>query len=1215
MTRIFRLGICIVLLGSFLLFSKAASAGTNQWSTESIPSRPDNLLGPPGVDIRDLAFFNNGEIIYAAPGDSIILPNPSITSNMTYKSIDGGNTWLPITVPITTDLIAVMPEDSDVLAIANKSTLAIYLSVDAGLHWKNLDWPDGENAAINDIAISPQRNGINYLAVVGIDSGSQANLWYFELGIGASPGWHETKTLLGFALASEAVALAFSPTFGNDPTAAVITNNSTNVTLQLFNFGGGRWNGVAGYPDLPCEIVYNSGIDHLDSASLALAPDFNGYEPATRHLFIGLSVNGTTTANATSCIYRVEDTKSKRISDNIRIHSIAFNGQDLVAGGYDTNKVYSCNNPYDLVPIVKESDSTKSPGGTGKVVVAWLGGTAIAGTSGDESAFAISEDNGFTFNDISLIDTTITNAEDVVVADEGNKIYLVTDDGLTDEPLDGPDVSVWLFDGVWLRVFCKMGIPYPQYIVRIESGNDSNGDSVYLARRNSTDIYYSSESGTTRWRTITCFINVQDLTVTGSQVIYVIDAAGRIAKSSNDGAYWDIVNSNLNSGATIVNVSANVTLAGSQNGFVAYTLNGGFSWTKIPQIIESGASQVQVVADENFTSNKIIYAASDKPHGSIWRYTIGTSENWMDIYDGDISGGVYGLAITNNIIYALECEIISGNSTLWRHLEPATIPEESTEWIHSPPMPVDVDGGLPVILNATPQALKSSPSKLWAVRTNGTNNKLYSYNDGHVAVTLLEPKNGYYSLVNSLNSIAYDISFGWKGPAIATKYDFVMAEDEDFFYKVATANVSTTSEITYTTIGPHQSRDSNRWVFFVPAKTYYWKVRIIEPSYSAYSETRHFTVSSIGPPAYEPVNLLPAETITLEYPSFSWYPLSGVTEYQFLLSDNPKMTSPLIDTYVETTTIKTSVILEYGTQYYWCVRQTKPAVGDWSALGTFMVLAPVTAETVTVTPPPGRVFIPYFITFINTPGYVIGAITTMLILIGTVFVLLFNRRSVNISGGVPMKPQTKLDRYTEFPQIPRESEKIKQEPTITERDKEGPEIIIDAKHFLWMVTQQEEVTNLEQHKQSEKDHNSQGKKLADKIYKLSKKFNLYVKYPEDAAMLLAIWAEYHSKKETSSYLIKSFDDNPYNAIKFLKCYLPTAHLGIEIAAVKDLDLTKYNLMAEVISTEKVYETLSKIFKFKAEEIEDIVPVMPSDRDLANQFMRLHIKAKGLSFTQ
>jgi photosystem II stability/assembly factor-like uncharacterized protein len=1198
MIRILRLGICILLLSSLFLGFNKVSAGICEWSPEAIPTRLNNLLGPVGVDIRDLVFTNSNSLIYAAPGDSI-------ADKVIFQSTDGGSTWIPITVPITTDLIAIMPEDNDVMAIANKSIPAVYLSVDGGLHWKNLDQirqsPAGAPAtAIYDIAISPQRNDINYLVVVGKEAGDVANLWYQKLGIILTTDWLETNTLIGFDAASEATTFAFSPSFIVDPTVTVITDKvGTNAELQILNIVHEMWNTPAGYDGFPCTIVSSTGLNRLDSASLSLIPGYMGTLPETRTVFIGLTVNGDATAVTKSGIYRFEDTVLTTLCDNTTIHSVAVNDLYLVAGSYDTNTVYVSTNPYEPVPTIQESDIIKSPGGENKVVAAWMGYIAVAGTSGNESAFAKSEDNGFVFNDISLIDTVINNAEDTAIVEDGHKIYLVTD--------DGTDLSVWIFETYWQRVFSKKD--ELNYIVRIAS----ESEYIYLAKRSATDIYYNDSSGTTRWLSTVCSIDVQDLAVASPHTILVIDLAGMIARSINGGATWYNTSSTLNSGATIVSASANLTLAGSQNGFVAYTLNNGFSWSIIPQIIEPGAGRVQLVADEDFGHNKFIYAASDKINGNIMRWAIGYSTAWTDIFDGNISGGIYGLAITNDIIYALEYDIFASESTLWRHLSPKTIPEESPEWSASTTID-DPDDGQPVVLNATPQALKSSLSKLWAVRTNGTINKLYSYTDIiDLGITLLNPIDGYISFVNSLNGIAYDLSFGWEGPAIATEYEFLMAQDEVFYNKTTTIYVTPIREITYITVGPNQSGPN--WVFYAPGLTYYWKVRIIAPIFSVYSETRHFTIFPLVPPAYDPVTLLPAKITSLHNPSFSWYPMAGVTEYEFELSDNPEMIDPLVDVYTETTSVEPYITLEYDKNYFWRVRTTKPMVSPWSSLGTFIIIGPVTNETVTATPQATTtVYVPYFITFMTTPGYVIGAITTMVILIGIISVLLFSRRSVKISGGESMKPQPKLDRYTEYPVKPITPETLRKEPTVSERDKEGPDLILGAKNFTWMATPTEEIEE-EKPKLSEKERHSLGKKLADRIRELSKKGELYLAYPEDTPMLLVVWAEYRSLKETSNYLIKSFESNPYKAIKFLKCYLPRVKFGEEAPPTRNLTIKEYTNMAKVIDTNKLYETLAKLFKFKAEKIEDIVPVMPEDRDLANQFMHLHIRAKGSNFTQ
>ncbi|GAI14870.1 unnamed protein product, partial [marine sediment metagenome] len=62
-------------------------------------------------------------------------------------------------------------------------------------------------------------------------------------------------------------------------------------------------------------------------------------------------------------------------------------------------------------------------------------------------------------------------------------------------------------------------------------------------------------------------------------------------------------------GTTIVSTSQDNLLVGSQDGYVAYSTDGNSSWTDIDEVLQNGAGRVQVIADENFATNRIIYAA------------------------------------------------------------------------------------------------------------------------------------------------------------------------------------------------------------------------------------------------------------------------------------------------------------------------------------------------------------------------------------------------------------------------------------------------------------------------------------------------------------------------------------------------------------------------------------------------------------------------------
>ncbi len=1223
MARIFSLGICVLLLASLFAWPRPVSAGLAEWSAETIPSRTNNTLGPAGVDIRDLAVANDNLVVYAAPGDSI-------TDNVVYKSTDSGIKWTALPVPIRADYVAIAPDNENLVAIANNITPTVFFSSSAGLAWQTLgtvqETPHGAPAAaIYDLAISLAMVNIHYIAVAGKEAGNIANLWYYDLGAGMS-AWHETNTFTGFVAENEVAVFAFSPSFSSDATVVAITDSvSTNVTLQTLKINSKMWNSSAGFTDFPCTIVNNAGLNRLTSASLALSPGYSSDNPETRRVFIGFTVDGDASANATSGIYRLDDTVQKNVLLNAKIHSLAFDGLYLVAGSYDTTTVYRSSNPSAISPTINASTVTKNPGGDNKTVVAWMGNSVAAGTSGDESAFAKSENNGAIFDDISLIDTAISTARDIAVSRDGSKFYLVSE--------NGTDTSVWRYDTIWRRVINQRGVT--NYIIRIAPANSS---IVYIAERGTKNVYYNSASGTAQWLSHVCNLNVQDMTAEGSKVIYVIDAAGVVTKGTENGLFWNTTAAtNLASGATITSVSTNIILAGSQDGFVAYSLNGSISWAKIPQIIEAGAGKVQVAADEDFANNKIIYAASDMSGGSIMKWIIGTSTSWTDIFNGGTGGGIYGLAVTRSVIYALAYDAIFDQSTLWRHLSPATIPAGSPEWTAST-ITTDSDDGLPVRLNATPQALKISTDKLWAVRTNGTANKLYSYNDViiDVAIALLLPEQGYHVQISSWTGLAYDVLFNWARPSVATGYELSIALDEDFVIKVATILVNMPNEIAYVIVGPSQI-GANK-VNFTPGTVYYWRIRATTPGFSPYSATRYINIDPAPIAIIQPTGLSQGGMITDPHPSFSWTPLGEITEYQFMLSKNPAMTSPLMDTLVETTGIKVNVTLEYGETYFWQVRATKPLISDWSGVVTFTLIekptdilrieeAPQETQTLLLTAPTTK-WEQSFLEAMFTPAYLPVTVLIMLILLGFVIALVTGHspikffalaprqahpsgpsRRIQAPGAEPVRPQARPEPRAETPQAPAAPEKIAPHPSLMEKDKEGAAVIFAAKSFMWMTTQPE-APNGTPTRLDEKERQSLGKKLATKIHDLTKKENIYIKYPEDTSMLLSIWAQYGSRNETSNYLIKSFEASPDNAIRLLKCYLPAAQPDKEPPSADDFTIAQYNSLSEVIDPDKIYAALTKVFKFTADNIEEKMPIKPADRNLAFQFIRLHINAKG-----
>ena len=119
---------------NLLALAIPVSAGTASWSAESIPSPIGCVLGPAGIDVRDIAVAAGGAVIYAVPGDSI-------ADKVAYKSTSAGASWKTLDINIEADLVAVAPDDTSIVAIANSSTPEVYLSIDGGSTWVNLGTP------------------------------------------------------------------------------------------------------------------------------------------------------------------------------------------------------------------------------------------------------------------------------------------------------------------------------------------------------------------------------------------------------------------------------------------------------------------------------------------------------------------------------------------------------------------------------------------------------------------------------------------------------------------------------------------------------------------------------------------------------------------------------------------------------------------------------------------------------------------------------------------------------------------------------------------------------------------------------------------------------------------------------------------------------------------------------------------------------------------
>ena len=824
-----------------------AAPGELEWSDVTIPTVNDNVTAP--VDVVDFAVGHDATTIYAVTGGTV---NPK--DRNIFKSTDAGVTWSQLTVTgVTKEItsVAVAPDDVNVVAVVADDN-RVFVSTDGGANWNALPHPHGDLARIYDIDISPVVGGVRNIAAAG-DNTTAASLQYFNLGV-LLPEWTDAWAWGGTTPADLVRAVKFSPNFVADRTMVAVTANSgVGVHFQIASFAGEAWNEAAGFTDYAVEIKKLGDVEETESLSISLAPAYRGDDPAARIAFVGVADNTT----AEGGIFRLIDTAKKALKEDVKIHSVAFDGENLVAGRFDDNVVYRSDNPLATAPTVLPTPVYKEPGGVNRTVVAWAGADVVAGTSGANSAFAVSRNNGKTFNDISLIDTELTTGNDVAISPDGTKVYLVTDNGTY--------FSLWRKTSSWERV---LSIKDTGYIVRIAPDNP---DVVYVADKGGRYIYYSPDGGETKWHLRYCIVYVQDLAVEGAgDVVYVLNAAGEVAKSTNAGFTWGTeVATGLTDGATIISLGVDNLIVGGgpDESSVAYSTDGGATWTEIGPEIPAGA--VQVIAD-GLADGNYIYAASDNTADNvtdIHRWQIGVSDDWELISEEVTADGVgtFGLDLHDGALYAVAAD--TTNSWMLRTLDPTA---DNVAWSTVP------EAG--EVFNVSPQALRiTAGPKLWAIDTEPNLDELWSYTDTltEVGPTLTAPAIGAETPIHPVTGKAFDVTFIWERLSKATDYDLKIALDEDFTQVVRTErSLHSTAEEVVFILGPHSAipegvGGTDDTLEYMPGTTYYWKVRVAEdgPIYSPWSETRSFTVAAIEPPP-PPVEVVvpPPPEVVVEVP-------------------------------------------------------------------------------------------------------------------------------------------------------------------------------------------------------------------------------------------------------------------------------------------------------------------------------------------------------------
>lgn len=948
----------VLLLTAYIPSSPApASTDAARWARVNIPTEGSTggwvLAG--GSNIQHLTCSSDGTLYAYVQGLAYTL----------YRSRDSGKTWSPIgNVQDAITGIAVQPHDANTIYYATSSS--VYRSTDGGRGFRLLPAAPGgagtNNIEITSIAAAWLDGNIIAIGTRDTDSAEFGSVYTLDEA-DTIPTW--TDTGIG---SYDVYAVAFSPSFTTDGELAAVVTDETD-TFVTTKVGQAAWGATTGNARLDKD---NSGLPTpvavTISAAIAFPGDYEADAASGSTFFVAIDT-GTGQGDA----YRISSLEAPASSlatdlnigarhglSNIDVTGLSAVGStpsiSLLAGAAQSAQTY-----FSADGGQSWTTSRKEPTGESRtyVLISPQTGQAYAATSGDESALSLSQDNGSTWNQVSLVDTAISTI--IAMAPSPNysqdkTLFLLT---------FGSKHSLWRSrDGgqSWARVFSsalagvdslKMVSLPPQY--------GDNCQAVFIAGESGgrTAIWKSTDNAQVfRCRltldpTTSATLPIDAWAIANDTTLFLGSYDGSHAlvyKTTNSGFTYSAGalagEQSLNTMALSPGYEQDKTLlVGNTDGWVYYSDDDGSSFKPIPSGTTSPpfTGLISVAFDPEFDKNHIVYAATDTPDGGAHRFTIGTSTDFESL-DSTLPGG----ATLNHITLAGDGTLYAANAKADGGMERCL---NST--YASGPTFETVTLGLSD--GAKLYGLWSSGHRLWAI--DSANNRLMTFSDALTAPVVLRAPDDMAAGIGSLiDHTIRNTSLDWEPLEGANSYEWQLAYDSDL--------TSVPSGLSGSTQG-----SSIHLPNLEPATTYHWRVRAKTPALSPWSEKRSFTTS------------LDTETIsiTLESPQagssgvpvkplFQWTAVAGADAYELLVSDEADFAHPVIikegDWALPATAWKCDLGLDYGTTYYWKVRAIGAGtMSAWSTTGAFTTEPPpTTTAPTTESPPPTPVTTPAPIT-------------------------------------------------------------------------------------------------------------------------------------------------------------------------------------------------------------------------------------------------------------
>jgi len=840
------------------------------------------------------------------------------------------------------------------------------------------------------------------------------------------------------------VDIKFAPSWSADHTILVATADLTSVRLQFGTWGTSEgWNLDSILAINAVTVVGGVGISIPGgtlggaTAGITLPLDYSGRNSDKRYAWVNVNYIDTAGPTAVGKIFRVKNKSVMEVNQQIdgtpwltNVHYLGYIAEGKAIAGLlgdgtavgQTPQLAACCEGVDVyrntqitnmdICCLPWEEACKPPTGqlameaffvsADKAYAVALGPTA---TSFEEGAWSVSFDDGDVWNQLSLVDTYIHYFSDVAVSPDCNKTWVVSVNMYTE--VGCACDSVWLYgDDLpefgyseysehWIRVWHGLlegtawgDGSYEAGMLRLNP-EETAGDTVYLFDYMTDNVYWNEVEGLACWDFGSASVDgIVDLAVLDKETIYALDNNGDVAMSDDFAIGWqEEVDSEVANGYTIA-VWGDYVLVGGEDGDVAYSDDGGETFTALEDVATGG--YVTVAFDTYFDANDVIYAALAEAPGNengIYQWVIGESEDWTDlkaeplesqlaVNDGDAydervevnftglvvdrPGNPYTSADNGGVIYASYYGSVTANMTTIGFTGAARSLERTVEVCTTcltwdflyVGLTVDVEG-----FEAWPDALKicgcltpDSNTHLFAIDAwndydfvDNEAGSVWTFEDCYAkkAPELTYP-DGEVIPADPCSCYSVPFTLLWDTLCDACYYEIEFALDEDFTMPVKVNGGDETSFVvtgdvpSYSIMGGPEGGLSCE-------QTYYWRVRaskaVTEQIIHSWWAGGSFTVA----PSIEAAQITlvapepGAMSVGTKNVGFSWDLLAEADEFDWVLSKNSDLSSPVQEKEGLSNTATTYTgTLDYGTTYYWKVTAySEGSVISTSPTGSF----------------------------------------------------------------------------------------------------------------------------------------------------------------------------------------------------------------------------------------------------------------------------------------